>query len=81
MRSVDRCLLSNLPTYGDDGAVYAVVEAPKGSSVKLKYDVEFGAFLISRALSLGLSYPFDWGFVPSTRAPDGDPLDVLCCMM
>jgi hypothetical protein len=36
-----------LPTYTDDGAVYAVVEAPKGSSVKLKYYVKFGAsFLV-----------------------------------
>jgi inorganic pyrophosphatase len=77
MMNTDPRLLSNLPAYRNDGAVHAVVEAPKGSSVKLKYDAELGAFTVSHALTLGLSYPFDWGFVPSTQAPDGDPLDVL----
>jgi inorganic pyrophosphatase len=77
MKNVDSNKLSNLPTYNDEGCVHAVVEAPKGSLVKLKYDIELGVFIVSRGLPLGMSYPFDWGFVPSTRAPDGDPLDVL----
>ena len=77
MRNNDSRFLCNLPVYGDKGEVHAIVEAPKGTSVKPKYDLKLGVFTISRALPLGLSYPFDWGFVPSTQAPDGDPLDVL----
>jgi hypothetical protein len=43
MKNKDPHLLSNLPAYGEDGAVYAVVEAPKGSLVKLKYEIKLGA--------------------------------------
>jgi inorganic pyrophosphatase len=34
-------------------------------------------FTLAKPLTTGLSYPYDWGFVPSTEAEDGDPLDVL----
>ena len=66
-----------LPTLGDDGCVHAVVEAPRGSRLKIDFDSEVRCFKIARPLPLGMSYPFDWGFIPNTRADDGDPVDVM----
>jgi inorganic pyrophosphatase len=69
--------LDKLAARDGDGAVRVVVEAPRGCGVKLKYDPELGAFAYGRPLPVGLTYPFDWGFIPGTKAEDGDPLDAL----
>jgi inorganic pyrophosphatase len=57
--------------------VYVVIDTPAGSRNKYKYDSRFGVFRISRMLPRGSVFPYDFGSIPQTRAPDGDPLDVL----
>ena len=68
---------AKLPTWADRKHIHAVVETPRGSRAKLKFESELGVFTLSKPLLAGLTYPYDWGFIPSTEADDGDPLDVL----
>jgi inorganic pyrophosphatase len=69
--------LVELQPYGDDRQLRMVVETPRGSNIKLEYEPELHAFTVSRALPLGLVYPYDWGFIPGTKGEDGDPIDAL----
>lgn len=55
----------------------AVVEAPAGSRVKVYYDPESHRFRIGKFLPLGMVFPLDFAFIPSTLGGDGDPVDLL----
>ena len=69
--------LDRLPALRGSGDVLAVIEATQYTRTKLKFDPELGAFLLEKVLPPGMSYPYDFGFIPSTCADDGDPLDIL----
>ncbi len=57
--------------------VRMIVEIPKNSANKYEYDAELNAFRLDRALYSPMYYPGDYGFIPGTKALDGDPLDLL----
>jgi inorganic pyrophosphatase len=70
--------ISNLPAFDETtGAANAVVEAVRGTRTKFKFHPELGLFVHDSVLPAGAVHPFDFGFVPSTHAEDGDPIDVL----
>jgi len=69
--------LTTLEAYDDDKRLRAVIETPRGSGFKLKYEPALGTFQFGHSLPIGVTYPYDWGFVPGTLGDDGDPLDVL----
>lgn len=72
---------TRLPSFNSDkGAVNVVVETAKGDRNKFSYDEKLNIFRLKKVLPEGMSFPYDFGFVPSTRADDGDPLDVLILM-
>lgn len=57
--------------------VNVFVEIPQGSSIKYELDKDSGVVFVDRFLYTAFSYPFNYGFVPGTKAEDGDPVDVL----
>ena len=60
-----------------DGLVVVVVETPRGSGNKLKFDPDLGVYRLDRVLPAGMVFPFDFGFIPRTLGEDGDPLDAI----
>jgi inorganic pyrophosphatase len=62
------------------GALQVIIETPKGSRNKYAFDESKRMFLLKKVLPAGMAFPYDFGFVPSTRAEDGDPTDVLVLM-
>jgi|SRR5665213_1502736 len=63
-----------------DQTIQVVIETPKGSRNKYAFDPEQKVFELKKVLPAGMAFPYDFGFIPSTKAEDGDPVDVLVLM-
>src|SRR5579872_1053403 len=59
------------------GALNVIIDTPAGSRNKFKYNERYGLFMLHNLLPLGLVFPYNFGYIPSTLAGDGDPVDVL----
>lgn len=79
-RSARHTVLSEIAAFDNDEELRVVIETPKGSRNKYKYDPECDCMELSTVLPEGMTFPYDFGFIPSTIGDDGDPLDVLILM-
>jgi inorganic pyrophosphatase len=64
----------------DSDTIQVVIETPKGCRNKYAFDQDERVFVLKKVLPAGMTFPYDFGFVPSTRAEDDDPIDVLVLM-
>ena len=56
-------------------------EPSKASPNKYSYDLDRDRFELKTVMLAGMNLPYDFGFVPSTLAGDGDPPDVPVLMV
>lgn len=67
----------DFPQSGDPTDVQVVIEIPAGSFTKYELDATTGLIFVDRFQSMPVVYPTNYGSIPSTVGPDGDPLDAL----
>jgi inorganic pyrophosphatase len=63
-----------------EGLIQVIIETPAGSRNKFAFDPDQAIFALKKVLPAGMVFPYDFGFLPQTIAPDGDPIDVLLLM-
>jgi len=68
------------PLNAEEGTVQVIIETPKASRNKYAYDTKQRIFSLTKVLPAGMTFPYDFGFLPRTLAADGDAIDVLLLM-
>lgn len=81
MKSINATHFEQIPPFPEDPkdkhSVHVVVETPRNIRHKFALDPKNGIFKLKQTIAEGLQWPYDYGFIPQTLAPDGDPLDAL----
>ncbi len=75
-----RSMNIDLIPIGDNvpNSINVIIEVPTGGEpVKYEFDKASGALFVDRILHTPMRYPANYGFIPHTLSPDGDPLDAL----
>lgn len=60
-----------------DNNIDVIIEIPKNSRLKYEKDELTGLIRCDRYLKTPFNYPFNYGYIPNTLAPDNDPIDVF----
>jgi inorganic pyrophosphatase len=81
MQKTHKSVYEKTSAFDDEtGDLNVIIDTPKDSRNKYKFDEKLGLFKLGGVLPVGAFFPFDFGYVPSTLGGDGDPLDVLVLM-
>jgi inorganic pyrophosphatase len=67
----------DLAAFTPEGDLVVVIDTPKGSRNKYKWDEALKTWRLAKILPPGLAFPWNYGFIPGTLSGDGDPLDAL----
>ena len=54
-----------------------IIEVSKNSNIKYEYDKENKCLILDRILHNTNFFPYNYGFIPNTLSPDGDPVDII----
>lgn len=69
--------IESIPAFTTGKLINVIIETPLGSCFKYAYDPVMDVMKVKHQLPKGYFFDFNFGFIPNTRAEDGDPLDVI----
>merc|ERR1712078_794970 len=54
-----------------------IIEVAKNSNLRYEFDKEKNCLVLDRILHNTNVFPYNYGYIPDTLSPDGDPIDII----